>query len=60
MLKAGENTSLYRGLNKDDSSREIVVFQAEKGVAIGIWNDLEARAMIEVSGNRYDQTTITQ
>ena len=60
MLKAGGITSLYRGLNKDDSSRAIVVFQAEEGVAMGMWNDPEAKAMIESSGHIYDQTTITQ
>ena len=42
MLKAGGITSLYRGLNKVDSSRAIVVFQAEEGVAMGMWNDAEA------------------
>ena len=60
MLKASEITSLYRGLNKDDSSRAIVVFQAEEGVAMGMWNDPEAKVMIESSGHIYDQTTITQ
>ena len=35
MLKAGGITPLYRGLNKKDSSRAIVVFQAEAGV----WRD---------------------
>ena len=60
MLKAGGITSLYRGLNQEDSSRAIVVFQAEEGVAMGMWNDLEAKVMIEASGHIYDQTTITQ
>ncbi len=60
MLKASGITSLYRGLNKVDSSRAIVVFQAEEGVAMGMWNDPEAKAIIESSGHIYDQTTITQ
>ena len=60
MLKSGGITSLYRGLNKEDSSRAIVVFQAEQGVAMGMWNDSKAKAMIESSGHIYDQTTITQ
>ncbi len=60
MLKAGGITSLYRGLNKEDSSRVIVVFQANKGVAMGMWNDPEAKVMIESSGHIYDQTIITQ
>ena len=60
MLKAGGITSLYRGLNKADSSRAIVVFQAKEGIAMGMWNDPDAKAMIESSGHIYDQTTITQ
>ena len=60
MLKTGGITSLYRGLNKEDSSRAIVVFQAEEGVAMGMWKDPEAKVMIESSGHIYDQTTITQ
>ena len=60
MLKAGGISSLYRGLNKEDSSRAIVIFQAEEGVAMGMWNDPEAKVMIESSGHIYDQTTITQ
>ena len=60
MLKAGGISSLYRGLNKEDSSRAIVIFQAEEGVAMGMWNDPEAKIMIESSGHIYDQTTITQ
>ena len=60
ILKASGITSLYRGLNKADSSRAIVVFQAEEGVAMGRWNDPEAKGMIESSGHIYDQTTITQ
>ena len=60
MLKAGGITSLYRGLNKEDSSRAIAVFQAEEGVAMGMWNDPEAKVMIESSGHIYNQATITQ
>ncbi len=60
MLKAGGITSLYRGLNKEDDSRAIVVFQAEEGVAMGMWRDPQAKIMIESSGHIYDQTTITQ
>ncbi len=60
MLKAGGITSLYRGLNKGNSSRAFVVFQAEEGVAMGMWKDPEAKVMIESSGHIYDQTTITQ
>ncbi|WP_241466567.1 MULTISPECIES: DUF3764 family protein [unclassified Prochlorococcus] len=60
MLKAGGITSLYRGLHKEDSSRAIVIFQAEEGVAMGMWNDPEAKVMIESSGHIYDETAITQ
>ena len=41
-------------------SRAIVIFQAEEGVAMGMWNDPEAKVMIESSGHIYDETTITQ
>ncbi len=60
MLKAGGITSLYRGLSLEDPTRVIVVFQAEEGVAMGMWNDPEAKRMIESSGHIYEQTTITQ
>ena len=60
MLKAGGITSVYQGLNKEDSSRAIAIFQAEAEVAMGMWNDPEAKVMIESSGHIYDQTTITQ
>ena len=60
MLKAGGITSLYRGLHTEDSSRAIVIFQAEEGVAKGMWNDPEAKVMIESSGHIYDETAITQ
>ncbi len=60
MLKASGITSLYRGLNKEDSTRAIVLFQAEEGVALGMWSDPEAKVMIESSGHIYDQTTISQ
>ena len=60
MLKASGITSLYRGLNKEDSSRAIAIFQAEEGVAMSMWNDPEAKVMIESSGHIYGQTTITQ
>ena len=60
MLKAGGITSLYRGLHKEDSSRAIVILQAEEGVAMGMWNDPQAKVMIEASGPIYDETTMTQ
>ena len=60
MLKAGGIISLYRGRNKEDSSRAIVIFQAEEGVAMGMWKNPEAKTMIESSGHIYDETTITQ
>ncbi len=60
MLKAAGITSLYRGVNKEDSSRAIVIFQAEEGVAMGMWKDPDAKVIIESSGHIYDQTTITQ
>ena len=60
MLKAGGITSLYRGLHNEDSSRAIVIFQAEEGVVIGMWNALEAKVMIESNDNIYAPTTITQ
>ena len=60
MLKAGGITSLYRGLHNEDSSRAIVILQAEEGVAMGMWNDPQAKVMIEASGHIYDETTMTQ
>ena len=60
MLKGAGISSLYRGLNKEDSSRAIVIFQAEKGVAMGMWNNPESKALIESSGHIYDETIITQ
>ncbi len=60
MLKAVGISSLYRGLNKADSLRGIVIFQTEEGVAMAMWNDPEAKVMIEKSGHIYDQTSITQ
>ena len=60
MLKAGGIASIYRGVNKEDPSRAIVIFQAEEGIAMGMWKDPDAKVMIEASGHIYDQTTITQ
>ena len=51
---------LYRGVNQDDSSRAIVIFQAKKGIAMDMWTNLEAKKMIESSGHVYDETTISQ
>ena len=59
MLKAGGITPLYRGLSKEDPLRVIVIFQAEEGVAMKMFNDPKAKEMIEASGHIYDQTTIT-
>ena len=59
MLKASGIVPLYRGLNQEDSTRAIVIFQAEKGVALSMWANPEAREMIESSGHIYDETTIT-
>ncbi len=60
MLSAGGITPLYRGLNKEDPSRAIVIFQAEEGVAMAMWNDPQAKIMIESSGHIYNSTTISQ
>ncbi len=60
MLKAGGISALYRGLNTNDSSRAIVIFQAEEGVAMKMWNDPNAKEMIESSGHIYNETIITQ
>ena len=59
MLKSSGIVPLYRGLNQEDSSRAIVIFQAEKGVALGMWTNPEAKKMIESSGHIYDETTIS-
>ena len=59
MLKSVGIAPLYRGLNQDDSSRAIVIFQAKKGVAMGMWTNPEAKKMIELSGHIYDETKIT-
>ena len=60
MLKAAGITSIFRGLNKEDPSRAIVVFQAEEGLAMSMWKNPEAKVMIEASGHIYNETTITQ
>ena len=44
MLKSSGINSFYRGLNKDEPTRSIGVFQAEEGVAMDMWNDPEARS----------------
>ena len=59
MLKSSGIVPLYRGINQEDSSRAIVIFQAEKGVAMDMWNNPEAKRMIESSGHIYDKTTIS-
>tara|TARA_Y100001968_G_C19410872_1_gene746232 strand:+ start:1333 stop:1632 length:300 start_codon:yes stop_codon:yes gene_type:complete len=59
MLKSSGIIPLYRGLNQEDSSRAIVIFQAEKGVALDMWANPEAKKMIESSGHIYDETTIS-
>tara|TARA_Y100001968_G_C19397852_1_gene739334 strand:+ start:1558 stop:1857 length:300 start_codon:yes stop_codon:yes gene_type:complete len=59
MLKSAGISPLYRGLNQQDSSRAIVIFQADKGVAMGMWTNPEAKKMIESSGHIYDETKIS-
>ncbi len=59
MLKSAGIAPLYRGLHQEDSSRAIVIFQAKKGVAMGMWTNPEAKKIIESSGHIYDQTTIS-
>ena len=59
MFKSLGINPLYRGLNQQDSSRAIVIFQAEKGVAMGMWMNPEAKKMIESSGHIYNETIIT-
>tara|TARA_Y100001968_G_scaffold275865_1_gene269834 strand:+ start:178 stop:507 length:330 start_codon:yes stop_codon:yes gene_type:complete len=59
MLKSSGIVPLYRGLNQKDSSRAIVIFQAEKGVALDMWTNPEAKKMIESSGHIYDETVIS-
>ena len=59
MLKSSGIVPLYRGLNQEDSSRAIVIFQAEKGIALDMWRNPEAKKMIESSGHIYDETIIS-
>ena len=59
MLKSLGIVPLYRGRNQEDASRAIVIFQAEKGVAIDMWKNPEAKIMIESSGHIYDETIIS-
>ena len=59
MLKSSGIIPLYRGLNQEDSSRAIVIFQAEKGVALDMWTNPEVKKMIQSSGHIYDQTAIS-
>ena len=60
MLKSSGIVPLYRGLNHDDASRAIVIFQAEKGIAMDMWTNPDAKKMIESSGHVYDETEISQ
>ena len=60
MLKSVGIIPLYRGLNQEDSSRAIVVFQAERGVAMEMWLNPDAKKMIELSGHIYNETIITK
>ena len=60
MLKSTGIVPLYRGLNQQDSSRAIVIFQGQKGLAMEMWKNPEAKKMIESSGHIYHETTITQ
>ena len=53
-------TPLYRGVNKDDSQRVIVIFQGEEGVALKLFTNPKGKEMIEASGHIYDSTTISQ
>tara|TARA_Y100001968_G_C19400324_1_gene740644 strand:+ start:128 stop:427 length:300 start_codon:yes stop_codon:yes gene_type:complete len=59
LLNSSGIVPLYRGLNQDDTSRAIVIFQAEKGVAIDMWKSLDTKKMIESSGHIYDETKIS-
>ena len=59
MLKNTGIVPLYRGLNQHDSSRAIVIFQAEIGLALNMWRNPEVIKMIESSGHIYDQTIIS-
>ena len=60
ILKASGITPLYRGINKKDPKRALVIFQAQEGVAIKMWEDPKAKEIIQSSGHIYDQTTVTQ
>ncbi len=59
MLKSSGIVPLYRGMNQNDSSRAIVIFQAEKGLAMDMWKNPEVKKMIESSGHIYDETIIS-
>ena len=59
MLNSSGIFPLYRGLNQQDSSRAIVIFQAEKGVVLDMWRSRESKNMIESSGHIYEETTIS-
>ena len=59
MLKSFGIIPLYRGLNQDDFSRAIVIFQAERGVVLDMWRNRESKNMIESSGHIYEETTIS-
>ena len=60
MLNEGGVTSIYRGINKKDPQRAVVVFQAKEGVALKIWADPNAKEMIESNGHIYSETDITR
>tara|TARA_Y100001968_G_scaffold328747_1_gene376516 strand:+ start:699 stop:998 length:300 start_codon:yes stop_codon:yes gene_type:complete len=59
MLNSLGIVPLYRGLNQDDSSRAIVIFQAKKGIALQMWLNKDSKKMIESSGHIYSETEIT-
>ena len=57
MHKTNAVTPLYRGVSKDDPQSVEVIYQAEEGVAIKMFEG--AREPIEAGGHVWDSTVIT-
>ncbi len=59
ILKSKGISPLYRGRNQEDSSRAIVIFQAEKGVAKKMWVSPETQKETNPSKHIYNEPKIT-
>ena len=59
MLKKLGIIPLYRGINQEDSSRAIAIFQAEKGVVLEMWTNPDAKKLIKFSGHIFNEMSIT-